>query len=566
MGGRLLLLSEDYREQNRQLHDSRDDYGRSGSNSAPLILKVIEDDGGYATILDYGCGKGTLGEALAEKGVTIAEYDPAIPGKDGKPEPAELVIAGDVLEHIEPECLDAVLADMQRLTKRKLIVIIDTRPAKKTLPDGRNAHLIVNDSAWWGAKLSKYFDILQWRTAAHKKTYGELSPRRPGRLPTKRRKAPEDWSSQIEYVKTQMNRYADPFSRIEKVSMWEGFDDEVADMQVAIWIIEHVPDVAAALYSIACLSSKAAMLVIDMSDGRGVRYWRQMVEQRFRIAATNIQGSTLIVIGSPRLSVHGLTVTGAVDADTRWEQAKAAIARYTKRAPVALPHDRLAILACYGPSLGDTIEDIRLEAEAADADVISVSGAHDFLLERGIVPKFHVECDPRAYKADNIAQSRPDVKYLLASCVHPALFDKLGPDADIALWHVGSMSHVASLIDELGENPGTLITGGGSVGLRAFSLLYAMGYRRLSIYGMDCSFRDKGEMQHAGNHAGKRHSIATYRCGERVFVTSKTLQSYACDFLEMIQRVNDLDISLHGDGLLQAMVAGMGSDEEHGQH
>jgi hypothetical protein len=554
-----LLISENYREQNSRLHESSDDYGRSGGKWAPLILKVIEDAGGYASILDYGCGKGTLGVALAGKGVAIAEYDPAISGKDASPEPAELVIAGDVLEHIEPDCIDDVLCELKRLTKRKLVVIIDMLPARKSLPDGRNAHLIVENAGWWGTKLSALFDILDWKVGGSK-IYGELAPKLPGRLPVKRRNAPPDWSVQTGYVKAQLNRYADSFSRIETVNMWEGVGDEVADMQVAVWIVEHMPDVAAAIYNIACLSSKAAMFVIDLDAGHDARYWRQMVEQRFRIGASNLDGSCLTLIGSPKLAVHGVKVVGAVDGDTRWEQAKVAIDRIRKRIQPAPPHDRLAVLACYGPSLVDTIEDLRLEAQGADADVISVSGAHDFLLGRGIAPLFHVECDPRAHKADNIDHYNEGTHYLLASCVHPVLFDKLGPDADIALWHVASMSHCATLIDELGESPGTLITGGGSVGLRSISLLYAMGYRRFSIYGMDCSFRDEGQMQHAGKHAGKRQNVSTYQCGDRVFSTSNTLKSYATDFIEMIQRVNDLDVKLNGDGLLRAMVAGLGAE------
>jgi hypothetical protein len=552
-----LLLSEEYREQNRLLHDSNDGYGRSGSQWSPLILKTIEDAGGYASILDYGCGKSTLAQALAEKGIVIAEYDPAIPGKDAPPEPAELVIAGDVLEHVEPECLDAVLAELKRLAQRKLIVVIDTKPAGKTLPDGRNAHLIIEDAKWWGARLSKDFDVLEWKVIG-RKIYGELASKLPGRLPTKRRKAPADWSVQTDFVKAQLNRYADPFSHVETVSMWEGVDDVVADMQVAVWIVEHMPDVAAAIYNVACLSSKAAMFVIDLASGRDARYWRQMVEQRFRVGASNIEGSCLTLICSPKLAMHGIKVVGAVDGDTRWEQAKIAIARYKNRVAAVPAHGRLAVLSCYGPSLVDTIEEMRLEAAAPDADVISVSGAHDFLLARGIAPRFHVECDPRAHKADNISAYNPGTSYLLASCIHPVLFDKLGPDADIALWHVASMSHCAALIDELGESPGTLITGGGSVGLRAISLLYAMGYRRFSIHGMDCSFRDSGDTQHAGKHAGKKQGVVAYPVGDRTFSTSNTLKSYATDFIEMIQRVNDLDIRLYGDGLLQAMVSTIG--------
>ena len=560
-----MLLSESYRDLNHRMHLSHADYGISGHKWATQIFKVIEDDGGYSTILDYGAGKGTLATALAEKGITIAEYDPAIPCKNVPPEPAELVICGDVLEHIEHECLDAVLADLKRLAQRKLIVIIDMLPSDKWLPDGRNTHLITEDAKWWGAKLSKTFDVLEWYIAG-RKLYAELAPKLPGAIPTKRRTPPAQWDEQIAAAKREFNRYSDAFSRIETVNMWDGVDDEVADMQVVVKIVERMADVAAALHNIACLTSKAVFFVINLKVRPDARYWRQMIEQRFRIYNFMIVGDVLNVIGGPKLSFHGLKAVGVVAAEKRWEQTEAAMARYSKRAPVAPAHDRLAVLACYGPSLVDTIDDLRVEALAPDADVISVSGAHDLLIERGIAPDFHVECDPRAHKADNIAQYHEGTRYLLASCVHPVLFDKLGPDADISLWHTASAQHSAHLIDELGENPGNVITGGGSVGLRSLSLLYAMGYRRFSIHGMDCSFAYAGKQQHAGKHAGERQDVIAYSHSGRVFATSYILQSYATDFMEMIQRVNDLDVRLNGDGLLQAMVASMGNHEEHGQH
>lgn len=557
--GGILLLSPGYREQNRLLHESNDGYGRSGAKWAEQIRVVIDADGGYASILDFGCGKGTLGAALAEKGITIAEYDPAIPGKDIEPAPADLVICGDVLEHIEPECLDAVLAELKRLAKRKLIVIIDTAPAKKTLPDGRNAHLIIKDAAWWGARLSREFDVVEWKVAG-RKVYGELAGKLPGTLPTKRRTPPDGWDAQTAFAKDTINRYADAFSRVETVNMWEGVDDVVADMQAAVWIIEHMPDVASAIHNVACLTSKMAMFVIDLKVGHDPRYWRQMIEQRFRVYDFRVDGDTLNVIGGPKLAMHGIKAVGVVSAEERWEQTKAAIERYKDRAPVAPAHDRLAVLACYGPSLIDTVDDLKRESRTPDADLISVSGAHDFLLKRWIAPDYHVECDPRAHKADNIAHHNPSTRYLLASCVHPALFEKLGEAADIALWHVASAQHSVELIDVLGEDPRTVITGGGSVGLRAISLLYAMGYRRFSVHGMDCSFADGGVAQHAGKHAGAKQDVVTFTCGGRVFSTSHILKTYATDFLEMVQHVNDLDIRLHGDGLLQAMVRNMGQE------
>lgn len=110
---------------------------------------------GAERVLDYGCGQGTLRTALKAQGFApdVMEYDPAIKGKDGLPKPAELVACTDVLEHVEPEKLPAVLAHLRRLTLKAAFLLIATRKANKTLPDRRNAHLIVRPADWWTAQV-----------------------------------------------------------------------------------------------------------------------------------------------------------------------------------------------------------------------------------------------------------------------------------------------------------------------------------------------------------------------------------------------------------------------------
>lgn len=112
-----------------------------------------------ADILDYGCGKQTLNEAI--QGIDIAGYDPCIEGLDAAPEPHDIVVCTDVMEHIEPEHLDNVIDDLARVTKTALLVSIATRPAVKILADGRNAHLIQEDHRWWLPKFWGHFDLRQ---------------------------------------------------------------------------------------------------------------------------------------------------------------------------------------------------------------------------------------------------------------------------------------------------------------------------------------------------------------------------------------------------------------------
>lgn len=150
-----MLITKKYVELNAQLHASRPGFGAAGARWADTV-KELAVKFGTTDILDYGCGKGVLASSLP---FAINEYDPAIPEKAGVPKPCDILVCTDVLEHIEPECLRAVLRHIYALTRKVAFLNISTRKANKSLKDGRNAHLIVNDSRWWDAVLSEFFEI-----------------------------------------------------------------------------------------------------------------------------------------------------------------------------------------------------------------------------------------------------------------------------------------------------------------------------------------------------------------------------------------------------------------------
>lgn len=412
------MISEEYRALNRELH-SRGHYGRGGYRWASKAIELLEEHD-CKTVLDYGCGQSSLAKALP---FPIAEYDPAIAGKEADPEPADLVICTDVFEHIEREHLDAVLKHLHSKTRRVAFLAIATRPAVKHLADGRNAHLIVEPADWWRDRLEPLFEIREWQV-------------RPG---------------------------------------------EVA------------------------------------------------------------------IVAVPILSLGEIKTKGVVGNDARFENTKRNVDVVSKRIiPTFNIHDKVAVLACYGPSLAETWPTIAEERKAGV--VASVSGAHDFLTGKGLIPDFHVECDPRPHKS---AMVTPDkrVQYLLASCCDPDWVARLAQDQDVTLWHMIN-GEPDWRIDDL--EPGAwFLSGGGSVGLRAIGLFYALGYRTFRIHGMDCSFA-AGE-QHAGPHSGKTLASIRVRCGDCWFDTSRVLVSYARQFFKTIACLPDATFDLHGDGLLQAM-------------
>lgn len=150
-----MLITEEYRKLNEQMHFEKKAYGTSGVKLANYV-KSIAENAKTTDILDYGCGKGTLAANLP---FDIKQYDPAIPEHATPPEPADIVICSDVLEHIEPECLTDVLDDLYRLTKKSTLLVIHNGAAKKHLPDGRNAHLIQEDEQFWLTMLLPRFIV-----------------------------------------------------------------------------------------------------------------------------------------------------------------------------------------------------------------------------------------------------------------------------------------------------------------------------------------------------------------------------------------------------------------------
>jgi len=62
------VISAEYRELNRLLHESDPAYGSgSGAKYAQFVLETMRRTKS-STVLDYGCGKGTLGKALGASG------------------------------------------------------------------------------------------------------------------------------------------------------------------------------------------------------------------------------------------------------------------------------------------------------------------------------------------------------------------------------------------------------------------------------------------------------------------------------------------------------------------
>ncbi len=147
-------------EQYKKIHSEKT-YGNTSVKNLRFIrpdIKILHPK----SVIDYGCGQSPLLEELS-LGYEIVKnrYDPAIPEFSKKPDTiSDLLLNVDVLEHIEEEDLDTILAEMRSLCKNALI-IVDLKEAELLLEDGRNAHVTIKPAEWWEEKISKHFGKLE---------------------------------------------------------------------------------------------------------------------------------------------------------------------------------------------------------------------------------------------------------------------------------------------------------------------------------------------------------------------------------------------------------------------
>lgn len=144
-------------DQYRLLHEIAPDYGKSSElmvNDLYDLCRNLKPK----SILDFGCGKSNLVDAIGERlDATAYRYDPAIPQYSKLPvSSADLVINTDVLEHLDEAEVALVLADISKIG-RNVFFNISIRPAQKVLPNGENAHATIRDAVWWERQVRQEF-------------------------------------------------------------------------------------------------------------------------------------------------------------------------------------------------------------------------------------------------------------------------------------------------------------------------------------------------------------------------------------------------------------------------
>lgn len=204
--------------------------------------------------------------------------------------------------------------------------------------------------------------------------------------------------------------------------------------------------------------------------------------------------------------------------------------------------DRAISIACYGPSLADTWRDI-------ERPIISVSGALHFLAERGVIPDYHVDMDPRPHKARHITPPVDGVHYIMASVCPPETWGVLKGQR-VTIFHLYSNPDTHDWIAM--KDPGELMVRPGStVGMCAIHVGGILGYRHFEIHGMDGSIRDG--KRHAGPHHGHLQGGITWDAGGKTYQTSRIMANACAEVINTFRTYPIFGV-FHGEGLQQALI------------
>ena len=207
------------------------------------------------------------------------------------------------------------------------------------------------------------------------------------------------------------------------------------------------------------------------------------------------------------------------------------------------PHDlqdtEMLILAG-GPSLNDYVEDIREMRKRMPC--VTVNGAYNWALERGIEPGAQIVLDSREFNKRFCEPVRPNCRYLVASQCHPSLVSSLPPE-QVWLWHSGNHA----LLEGRECFP---VYGGMTVMLRALPLLRMLGFAKFHIFGFDsCLLGDHHAYEQKENDM---KTVVNVTVGGRTFACHPWMLSQAHEFMQLIKHLigDHCEMAVYGPGLI----------------
>jgi len=213
-------------------------------------------------------------------------------------------------------------------------------------------------------------------------------------------------------------------------------------------------------------------------------------------------------------------------------------------------HEGMAIIVGGAPSLKDELKNLRMHKKRGGV-VFAMNGTHDWLVERGIIPDFHVLLDARPDNVQFVQNPRKDVTYLVAAQCHPDIFEAL-QGYNVTIWSAcfETEEQEKTFCDKFNK-PICMVGGGATVGLKTMNLAYLWGFRKIRLYGMDSSY--SGAENHAyRQELNDKESRMDIHAAGKDFICAPWMAKQAQEFQRQYRQLVELGccIKVIGDGLI----------------
>lgn len=191
-----------------------------------------------------------------------------------------------------------------------------------------------------------------------------------------------------------------------------------------------------------------------------------------------------------------------------------------------------------------------------DGDIIACNAACQFLLGKGITPKYMFCFDADPLMLEFITPHR-DITYLIASRCPPKAFEML-EGCLISIWHACGDTHIERLLQEAGKFTEPMVVGGTAAITRCMVLAQTMGYKTIHLWGADSSFANGDTHIRQSTTVERRMMVSL---GGREFETAPWMAVQVEDFKKLapaLQRQYGVQFVVHGDGLMPQVAASLG--------
>jgi len=221
--------------------------------------------------------------------------------------------------------------------------------------------------------------------------------------------------------------------------------------------------------------------------------------------------------------------------------------------------EEIAIVSA-GPSLKKQFKELQ-QLQNRKVKIVCVKHSHNTLLENGIMPWACTILDPRPFneksthgfvRKELLAEPHPRIKYFVATMSNPDVVTHLlDKKATVVGWdaYCNAIEGWDFFKNKL------LITGGTCAGMRTIGMLHTLGFRTIHLYGFDsCIEGEPKNKEELADDGRKKWLKVTVGEDNQTYWTTGELLAQAQDFEKLMQREEvDLDIHVHGDGLVSAL-------------